>query len=136
VDFAKLIEQRDKFMAEAAATLKRGGTGSAAISPAADLQAEQAGRVRLRIESLETRRKEFLAGIDAELAGLKRDLKAREQKIAGERENYGLAAGAPAAGGASDAKKERPAASAAAKKKKAPARPASKKKSAAAKKRP
>jgi len=134
VDFAKLIEQRDKLMTEAAATLKRGATGPVAIGGAADLQVEQAGRVRQRIESLETRKKEFIARVDAELAGLKRELTAREQSIAAERKNEGLTAGALSAGEASDGKKPRPAAGAAAKKMGATARPASKKPRATAKK--
>ena len=80
MDFAKLIEQRDQFVADAATTLERRGIDPSAIKNPVDVQAEQAKRVRERIDSLEARKADLVASIDTELAELKRDFKGRDQK--------------------------------------------------------
>jgi hypothetical protein len=137
VDFAKLIEQRDKFVADVATTLERRGIDASAIKNPVDVQAEQARRVRERIDSLEARKADVIAVIDTELAELKRDLKGREQQIAtaGKAPDAPSVTGAPvikksglAAGPARAARKVSMAASPVAKKAGATARPAAGKK--------
>jgi hypothetical protein len=134
VDIAKLIEQRDKFIADVAATLERRGIDPAAIKHPVDVQAEQVARVQGRIDGLEMRKAEVLASVDTELAELKRDLKAREKRIEADRKNAGLAPGVLSAGTASDATRTRPASSPAAKKARAVRRPTAKKTQAASSK--
>lgn len=104
MDFAKLIEQRDKFIADATAALERRCIDPAAIKDPVDVQQEQASRVRQRIESLESRKAEIIASADTEIAALKGDLQAREQKIEADRKQQNIAAAAPSVDKASDAK--------------------------------
>ncbi len=133
MDLAKLIAQRDKFVADAAAALDRRGLPADATNQPRDLQSEQAERIRQRIEGLERRKRELVASIDTELAELKRDLKAREQKTKAERSGEGKPP-APSTGGAPEAKKTKIAVEPAAKKASLTARAGSKKKRPAARK--
>ena len=119
MDFAKLIEQRDKFVADVATTLERRGIDASAIKNPVDVQAEQARRVRERIDSLEARKADLIADIDTELAELKRDLKDRDQKVADGKAT-------PAATGTPAVRKQTLAAAAPAKARRAAAAPSAK----------
>ncbi len=90
MDLEKLIQQRDRIVAEADKLLKARGADSSALLRPIELQEAQAARVEERIAGLETRRSELAAAIDAELKELRKDLDARRRKI--ERDSKELAA--------------------------------------------
>ncbi len=90
MDLEKLIQQRDRIVAEADKLLKARGADPSALLRPIELQEAQAARVEERIASLETRRSELAAAIDAEIKELRKDLDARRRKI--ERDGKELAA--------------------------------------------
>ena len=84
MDLAKITQFRNQLVADATAALERRGIELDKLKQPVDLQAEQAARVRQRIEGLERRKAEVVASLDSELDSLRRDLKAREQRIKAE----------------------------------------------------
>ena len=106
MDLAKITQFRNQLVADATAALERRGIEPDKLKQPVDLQAEQAARVRQRIEGLERRKAEVVASLDAELDSLRRDLKAREQRIKAGQSGQDKPPEAPAAGGASDTGKK------------------------------
>lgn len=88
MDLAKLIEQRDKLMADVTARLEAGGAGAGAAPPSVDVQQVQADRVEERIKGLEQRKADLVASIDAELKELKGELAMRTRKLAADRKAF------------------------------------------------
>ena len=82
MDLQKLIEQRDKMVADVTARLE--GRGADAGAASASVEIEQARRVEERIASLERSKEEFVARIDAELETLGGELAARRGRIDAE----------------------------------------------------
>lgn len=80
---------------------------------------EQAVRIRERIESLENRKAQIIAGVDRELAELNSDLSARERAIEEHRRKPDTIASALSTGNASVAAKPRDADPASGKERKA-----------------
>jgi hypothetical protein len=104
VDFAKLIEQRDKLMADVTARLQARDAPAGTALPSADVQQAQAARVAERIRSLEQRKAEMVARIDAELKELKAEHAVRTRKPDADPKTLAAVAGKAAARAAPKAK--------------------------------
>lgn len=124
MDLQKLVEQRDKLIADVTARLEARPAAGGPALPSVDVERAQAHRVEERIRSLEQRKAELVESIDAELQDLKVELDARTLKIAADSKNLEAAVSdeapspAPKAGKAAKATTRRLAAATPSKEKK------------------